>query len=613
MRKNSRQALVTLLTSLILSLISDISLAGNFSIDPAPGRPIIISVKSGSTASVYYLVKNLTQKTLSGYTLQGAPDTVKQNGTSPYCPNPVTLDAGKSCELRLDITGLAKSSFALCHRENCTAASAPLKVGLNSGDFPLAVAVGSYQSSHNQFVLLAEEISTNWGYPNIVLPGNQGLRPFSEFASTSCVAASPTNYCIAAGQYTIITGFVYPLLYVENSVQGAWTNIINSATPPLPMDYFNDGRFLSSACSNTPTGDPGLHPYCIAVGSYLSLENGVFPLIATIVLGQPKYTLDASSPAVHPTNYAGEGIFNTASCGGDFQQAGQNICLAAGQYLSTDKNEYPLAAYATRGGLIGGWAYVIDSSKPARPAGYSNFGRFTSSSCSLVSDKVYCVLAGSYLSSAQPGIPQGTYPWIATNSDVGGTGVWTFTLSGLTPGWPYTGANAGFNSVSCSGSNCVAVGSSELTALMAHSVDSGQTWAYIPVAPPQIANVTNFSFSAVSCSGSTCLAVGSVKDQANHSFGILSSSTDGGNTWTLINNDSNMSSYNSVNCSDQNCVISGIQYAFQTGFPYLLTSLDSGEDLTGVIYIGTQYPRNLQNGSFNGNAFINSASFLQGP
>ncbi|MCX7118255.1 MAG: hypothetical protein NTW94_10230 [Legionellales bacterium] len=591
---NCRQAPVALLTTLILSLTSDISLAGNFSIDPAPGRPIIISVGAGSTASVYYLVKNLTQKTLSGYTLQGAPDTVKQNVTSPYCPNQVTLDAGESCELRLDITGKVNSSFALCLGANCTAASVRLKVELNSGDFPSAVAVGSYVALNNPNVLLADNSSSNWSYPVIAPPPDQG-NYYSTFTSTSCLnGVSGATYCIAAGAYDTSTEIQYPLLYLKSTQEGGWENIINSETS-LPNNFAGNGTFTSSACSYAT------EPYCIAVGQYGTGQapEVLYPLIALVASNSYTYTFDASRPL--PSGYRALGIFNTASCV-------NNICVAAGQYESTLQVPpylrvlYPLAVTARYGGLPPTpWTYAIDGSTTARPSDYLDQGNFTSSSCSELNNKASCVLSGSYTSSTNP---QAGYPWIAVNNDVEGAGAWTFTLSSTMPSWPYLNSSkATFNSVSCSGLNCVAVGSytlnGSLSGLMTNSVDGGQVWTYIPVIKPRIPNVTDFSFSSVSCSGSTCLAVGSAK--ATYSYGIWSYSSDGGVTWQRIQSDQNPSSYTSVNCSGQNGVITGTQPGVNTQYPYLLTSNDGGQTLQPTIDIETAYPLNLSNGYFSSN------------
>lgn len=582
-----RPAPYTLLGALVLSLTSLASLAGNFSIDPAPGHPIIISVGPRSTASVFYIVKNLTQHPLSDYTLQGAPNTVIHNGTSPYCSNPVTLPAGESCELRLDITGKANSSFALCHGASCTTASTPLNVGLNSGDFPPSVAVGSYSTTKAQLPLLVEEINSIWIYPIITAPADLGSS--AQFLTTSCDSTISTKYCIAAGYYDTSNNIQYPLLYLENpppqTPPGTWANIVSSASPALPADYIGLGQFVSSACANNNGSS-----YCIASGSYSS-STEQFPMIATVASNSVKYTFDSISSGL-PSDYDGNGIFNTASCI-------NNICVVGGSYDTAPNQQSPLAEITSDAGntwILAYYAY------PGLPSDYAGAGSFSSSTCMPVSGAVSCVLVGSY-GSTNPVTNQ--FPWIASSADVVND-AFKFVLSD--ENWPYTGStDAAFSSISCSSNNCVAVGSYKLkglvSPLMAQSTDGGSTWLYNQ-SFDSYPKANGLSFSAVSCSGSTCLVVGNLAVDATHRYGILSYSTNGGSDWSTIGRNEYPSVYTSVNCTEGNCMVSGSQLIKSTPTPYLLVSVDSGQSITAVIGYLTPQPPGLSDGSFYDNAFI---------
>lgn len=105
--------------------------SANFTIFPTPGLPRPTQVLQGSIVSAFYTVTNQTNSSRTGYRVQGMPATVRQNTSNQsYCQNPISLAAHASCILQLDISGMAKSSFALCKGSSCTTTAVPLNVSL---------------------------------------------------------------------------------------------------------------------------------------------------------------------------------------------------------------------------------------------------------------------------------------------------------------------------------------------------------------------------------------------------------------------------------------------------------------------------------------------------
>jgi hypothetical protein len=541
------------IVAFITGLVSAHSFASaNFTISPTPGTVLPTSVQKGATVSAFYTITNNTSTWRRNYTVQGLPATVIQNTANGHCPNPVTLAGKTSCILQLDITGTAQTGFVLCRGSSCNTASAPLNVTLSNIIIPF-IASGVYENQSSKFVpLLASsmDMGETWAYTisdsTPALPSD--FNNSSALVSTSCRG----SLCIAGGQYSSSSA-IYPLLAVSTDNAATWVYRISSSYPTL-SDSSSSALFNSVSCgSNT----------CIAAGQYLSNNTITYPLVATDVGNGLTwtYTMTSTNIPVRPSDYSTNGIFNSTSCSG-------NLCIAVGNYVSTNTKQYPLIATSTDGGVT--WTYTLASNTLTYPTDYVNQGNFDIASCS----GSICIAAGGYYNGSF------NYPLLATSNDGGAT--WTFTVTSTIPnGIPIDG---NFNSASCSGSTCIAVGNYASGALLANSTDGGLTWTYIDVVPPGPPN-TGF-FRGASCNGSTCVAAGGY---ANGSVGYpyVITSTNGGLTWANTatastlglppNGAGSENFFSSVNCSNYgSCIASGKYFSSSQSFPLLATSSNNG-------------------------------------
>ena len=557
---------------ILLSLSSTINHAAVFSI--VPQTPLPTSLPQGSAVTAYYTVTNTTGSFHAGNYVKYLPPNVTQvtvDGTVPtLCGATFSLAANASCTLELYITG-AVNAYNPNPREHLFACLGGCTVCCAGTNFPLNVT-----------------------------------------------ASSPLPI-IAAGNYSTVTSFpilLYPL--VANSADGGatWAYTIDSNTPVLPSDYYNQGAsngFNGSSCA-------GLN--CIAAGRYqtTNTNNPTYPLLATSTNGGSTwtYTIDSQTTPSVPANFSTSGSFLSASCAGFY-------CIAAGSYQTgaTNNPTYPLLASSTNGGAT--WSYTIESTTADLPADYSNgatigtaIGVFASATCNGLT----CVAAGSYQSNNTK-----TYPFLANSINGGVT--WTFPMSSTTLPANYYG-NGIIYSVSCTGHICLAVGSYQTTAtgnptypFIAKSGDNGVTWGYTldaqsPTAVPPDYN-NNASFGSASCTKLNCIAAGYYSSQAvgNYQYPMLATSVNGGDTWTYtIDSQTNPSVptdfkvlglFTSTGCSGSNCIAAGL-YVSTPPFithPMLASSADAG--VTWTYTIDSQTTPSVPAGFTNSGAF-NSAS-----
>ena len=266
--------------------------------------------------------------------------------------------------------------------------------------------------------------------------------------------------------------------------------------------------------------------------------------------------------------------------------------IAAGAYVNTLMATDPLLAHRGNGGLI--WAYP-SSVISALPTGFTG-GSFYTASCSGNN----CIAGGDEVSLSSP--------LLGHSADGGLTWDYPLTITSALPSdfqaitysydyGPAVSAINGFNSTSCSGSICIAVGSYKptvsgspyFTSLLAQSTDGGGFWSYPNISNGAPSEISGKSvFWGVSCSGSTCVAVGEDYD-GNNFIPLLAQSTNGGGwsypqtaitqnpNYGTINHDS-LSIFYGVSCSGSTCVAVGDYYNFTAGnpFPLLAQSSDSG-------------------------------------
>ena len=95
----------SLSVAILSVLLSDMVYAAtNFTITPIPPLPTQNSITETVHAS--FVLKNSTRSARNGYRFVDLPSNVVQVVSGAHCKNTINLQAGASCELELDITGL---------------------------------------------------------------------------------------------------------------------------------------------------------------------------------------------------------------------------------------------------------------------------------------------------------------------------------------------------------------------------------------------------------------------------------------------------------------------------------------------------------------------------
>ncbi len=213
--------------------------AQNFTIAPASGYAFPSTVSAGGLTSAYYTVTNNTSSKRSGYTVQGLPNSVRQNANGMNCTNPISLASKASCLLQLDITSAVQSGFAICNGSSCTTAAVPLNVTLSTIP-PAMVLAGSSTNIPMPLVAQTSDGGTSWSYPTLPASVTAGL-----FSSVSCSGV----YCIAAGENDA-TSPPAPLVARTANDGLTWSY------PTLPSSI-TAGRFSGVSCSGS---------VCVAAG-----------------------------------------------------------------------------------------------------------------------------------------------------------------------------------------------------------------------------------------------------------------------------------------------------------------------------------------------------------
>ena len=403
--------------------------------------------------------------------------------------------------------------------------------------------------------------------------------PLNSTNATSIVISSPTTATpmIAAGTYLNTNTVQFPLIATSTNNGLGWSTTLDSATSSaLPSDYLYSGIFNGAMCSELT---------CVAVGIYKNPSNYQYPYIATSTNGGLIWsaTLDSLTTTALPnditTTNPNTGSLNTVTCNG-------SNCIAAGQYLSSDNLTYPYIATSTDNGIS--WIPTLDSStNSSLPTNYQQNGVFNSVTCTNNN----CIAVGNYYSTSNI-----QYPLITTSTNSGLT--WETTLDyTLLPSNYIRGGQ--FNSVTCSNTNCVAVGmytKSELKGypLIATSVNSGLSWTYtlddsMPATAPS-GYFNNGKFSDVACTGSHCVAVGSYQSKIGNTpfnFPLIASSNNSGQSWTytldrstsseLPSDFSKSSVFTNAACTNSNCIAVGnYKNTSNIIYPLIVTSTNQG-------------------------------------
>lgn len=567
--------------------------AANFNVIPAQVLPT--KAYPGETVYAYYLVTNNTNKTLSGYTVQGLPSFVTQDTQTPsYCSNPITLGAHTSCILQLNITGSVNSHFSLCKGSSCTQSAAPLHVRQQISAPPM-VAAGYYvNTTSNYYPITASSFDggATWAYTidSNIAQSVPDYFSWDVYNPSPFSASCSEQHCVFTGAYEATSGAYYTLIAQNPNAQSDWDYVMYSATEPSTPPPASVNSFLNSAsCTGKST--------CIVAGQQYTgygqggIPPGFAPLIATSSNAGKNwsYAVDATNINQIVSDYYDFGIIGkaSASCSGTH-------CIAVGCYDATTPapyTTYPLLLSSHDGGTT--WTSPVNGSNiRSYVTDYTNnnFGNnsiYQGANCFGET----CAAAGKYLTNSS----QFYYPLVMISKD-GGTN-WNVAIDSNTPELPIdyltSAVNEVLNSVSCSGQACAAGGqylsmSGPQYPLLAASSDGGTTWTY------KISNnITTLlldyqnegSFNSVSCSGLTCIAAGQYQSNDNKYYPLLITSSDGGNIWNveIARFASNLPAsyqdggiFNSASCVGQYCIAGG-QYNNGTQFyPWIAVSNDSG-------------------------------------
>lgn len=405
---------------------------------------------------------------------------------------------------------------------------------------------------------------------------------------------APPTVLIAAGSYIdgsdLPDGIQRPLLAVWQSTNQTWKYpesinapiyTPNNTYPFLRYGAFNGASCYGNVCIAAGQGEDSFKQRPLLAISQNSGTTWSYPeSIAAIVF----------TPNLHP--FDNLAFLFGASCY-------DNMCIASGQYRSGGVRR-PLLAVSQDSGS--NWIFPGSITEPVFTDEFIN-GVLSSASCSGSA----CIAVGKYVSTS--GI---TRPLLALNQKPNTDWIYPeiITTPEFTPDNTYPFNNNGlFNSASCEGSTCIAVGDyidndGNTRPLLALSKNSGTDWTYptsitesIFTPPNSYPYYTYASFNGASCNGSTCVAVGEYASSADDFHPLLAVSKDSGETWIFPdaitapvftpNNTypyQNYGYFSSVSCNKSTCIAVGAYMA--TGEidpmdgisrPLLAVSRDSGD------------------------------------
>ena len=327
----------------------------------------------------------------------------------------------------------------------------------------------------------------------------------------------------------------------------------------------------------------------LAVGSFFT-DTTTYPLIARSE-GHGKAWSYATNKDSLPFPCGGkEGEFIASSCSGSH-------CIAVGNYSNPGKFYYPLIAFSKDSGST--WSYVGDRDSLPLPNGTTS-AYLSSSSC----EGLNCVVVGGY------NLAKDYNPLILHSNDGGAT----WARNDDYPSIELNDYAGRFSSVSCSGLVCVAVGDSDAVPLIANSQDGGATWTLrFHKNNPSTKLPDDFeggSFNSVSCSGLACVAVGTYGQRAGGSFGrpLAATSDDGGSTWIFsidsstpaLPVDSAVTILKDASCSGLKCVAAGFYLHNMGSSPLLAQSQDGGKSWVYAVKQDVPtFPANFKSGGFD--------------
>ena len=445
-----------------------------------------------------------------------------------HCKNTINLQAGASCELELDITGLISyPNISLCKGSSCTTFSLPLNITLFIANLLVAGGSSSYPNTGGIPVLSqSNDSGQTWNYPTLPsLPSGGG---FGELRAASCVGMS----CIVAGEENANTPLIalthdngqtwqyatvptppndaglYSISKVSENIFIAVGQIDSSPTSgyilrsidggltwSLPNVYVPvSGTFRSVSCSGTT---------CVATGTKGNNGN-LSPRVLEVSNDGGLTWTDQSNAANVPIN----SNLYAASCN-------STTCVAVGEDVTVDS---PLVIKSNDKGL--NWSVF-----PLLGTFYE--GGFHTAYCT---DTV-CV-AGGFGNTQDSIPPNDTRPMIAQSIN---NGAWNLTF--LTP--PAGSTRYGFHSINCNATRCVAAGddnnyaswesppSPPFVGIIAQATLSGNwAWSNLASLPP---GISNSIYNSTSCGTQFCFAAGQNEDNTSP---LIAQSINPSSSWT---------------------------------------------------------------------------------
>ena len=360
------------------------------------------------------------------------------------------------------------------------------------------VAAGQFKDASGRYQAMTESSSdggVTWGLaqPAIFAPNVQNSSPHAAFYSVSCSSST----CVAAGQFADRSGHEQAM--TETSTDGGVTwGLAQPATyapnlqSTLPYAFFD-----SVSCSVSS---------CVAAGRFADGSGHDQAMTETSTDGGVNWGL--AQPVTFAPNLQNSSPFTafySVSCSG-------SSCVAAGQFVDRSGRYQAMTETSTDGGVHWGLAQPATFAPNLQNTLPNTY--FDSVSCSASS----CVAAGRFYDGS------GRYQAMTETSTNGGV-TWSVAQPATyAPNLQSTLPYAFFDSVSCSSSSCVAAGqfsdgSGHDQAMTETSTDGGVNWSLAQPATfaPNVQNSSpNAFFNSVSCSGSSCVAAGQFYDVNGH-------------------------------------------------------------------------------------------------
>lgn len=508
--------------------LSNLVYALPFSIIPNGSLPT--SVPSGGTVSAAYTITNMTKINPPSNLIKWLPLNVAINPGITTCnpTNAFTLNPGASCTLGLTISGPINRNDSnphhhlfVCMSDQVTCAGPTPQNSLNvTQAAPTTyVAVGAYGEDGNQPGIATSPDGKTWAKQTLSPPDSF---LFGSLHGVSCL----DQLCIAVGLYSNFGSLNddQPGIAVSTNAGATWSQQAFTNLPTSPV-VMASGELNGSDCTSQG---------CVAVGFFTSNNNHQNYAAIFTSTDHTNWSDQALSLPAHVSDVQLNGI-----------NCDTGICVAVGNFLdSNDSTEHPgVAVSADR--------VTWNQIELALPTGFTEAASLNSVSCVQNS----CIAVGGFTNDSC----SDSFPGIAVSSDNGKT-IWTEQVLSTFPSTPpgITLVAGELLGISCTTTYCVAVGEyidtlGNIYPAIAISTDSQHmTWSQTALTSlPSFSGIpmVEGQFNSVTCAGTVCIAVGQYTDGNDIVYPGVAYSADNGNTWTqqVLPTSGNGNALNGVN------------------------------------------------------------------